>query len=139
MVINTNERYKQAMADAMDEKAGLNAALILERTREIKIKRMQGELLLAKARDDVIIKELVEKQAAYLLVALRQQILGMASSHARKILNITDVKQANLVLRGIAISFLNEIKDLPQKVVDPKWLEELDEDVDSHTGKGRKG
>ena len=123
---DANDRYKEAVAGAMEEKAGLNAALIIERTRDVKVKRMQGELLLAKAREEVIVKDLVEKQAAYLLVALRQRLLSMASANSRKILGITDVKQANRILREIALGILNEIKDLPQKVVDPKWLEDLD-------------
>jgi hypothetical protein len=53
---------------------------------------------------------------------------GRESSHARKFLGLTDAAQASKILRELAISILNEIKDLPTKVTDPNWLESLEDD-----------
>lgn len=81
---------------------------------------------LAERRDELIEKRLVEQQAAYLLVALRQRILAIPS-HARKFIGLKDAAQASRVLKEMAVSVLNEIKDLPAKVTNPHWLDEIEE------------
>jgi hypothetical protein len=75
----------------------------------------------------LIEKSLVEAQAAYLVIAMRQKILTLPQ-HARKFLGLTDGAQASKILRELAISILNEIKDLPTNVTDPNWLESLEDD-----------
>jgi hypothetical protein len=91
---------------------------------------MQSELLLAKARDEVIEKNLVTKQAAVLLIALRQQILNLPQSFTRRFVGLTDVNQASTILREMSIGVLESIKDLPSKITNPHWLEELENDGD---------
>jgi hypothetical protein len=76
----------------------------------------------------VIEKRLVEKQAAFLLVSLRQQILNLPQTYARRILNLTDVNEASRILREMSIAVLNDIKNLPQQVTDPNWLETLEKE-----------
>jgi hypothetical protein len=92
-------------------------------------KRKMDELLLAKAREELIIKTLVEKQAAYLLVSLRQRILSLPSTYARRFVGLADAKQASSLLREMALAILNDIKDLPEQVTDPNWLDELIEET----------
>ena len=41
--------------------------------------------------------------------------------------DLKDVSEVQKVLKGAAISILNEIKDLPSAVTDPSWLESLEE------------
>jgi hypothetical protein len=41
----------------------------------------------------LITKDLVEKQAAYLLIAMRQRILGIPQTYSRRLLNISDQKE----------------------------------------------
>jgi hypothetical protein len=89
---------------------------------------LRNEMLLAKARGELITKQLVERQAAYLLVALRQRIMSMPSTYARRMVNLPDTKAAAAVLKEIAISVLDEIKDLPSRVSDPNWLQTLEGD-----------
>lgn len=129
--MNLSERYKRTLLERMEAKADLGDAYTRERVKQVATRRKADELLLAKARDDVIEKRLVEKQAAYLLVSLRQKILSLPQGYARKILGLTDVNQASRLLKEMSLSVLNEIKDLPQKVVDPRWLEDLEEDQDA--------
>ena len=50
--------------------------LTRERAAAVRANRMRSEMLLAKARGELIEKELVEKQATYLLIAMRQQMLA---------------------------------------------------------------
>lgn len=83
-------------------------------------------MVLAERREQLIEKRLVEQQAAYLLVALRQAILNTPQTYCRRILGLKDAAEASRILREMAVSVLNEIKDLPNKVTNPDWLESID-------------
>lgn len=97
------------------------------RNRQMHAKAFMAETAAAARRGELIEKSLVEKQAAYLLVALRQKILNVPATEARKILNIADPRQARAVLREMMIGLLGELRDLPSKVTNPHWLDELEE------------
>jgi hypothetical protein len=91
---------------------------------------------LAERRGELIEKKLVEQQAAYLLVALRQAILNVPQTWCRRLLGLNDAAQVSRILREMALSLLGEIKDLPAKVTNPDWLdEEIEEDTKSKRGK----
>jgi phage terminase Nu1 subunit (DNA packaging protein) len=109
-------------------KTPASEALNRERTELTKTRRQQAEILLAKARGELITKQLVERQAAYLLVAMRQKILGIPQTYSRRLLNISDQKEMAAKLKEMALSVLNEIKDLPSRVSDPNWLQTLEGD-----------
>jgi hypothetical protein len=110
------------------ERLALEEELIERKIKSVDAEIMRSHLILAKARQEVIQKDVVEKQAAYLLVALRQRILSISSTYSRRILGLTDVKQSVALLHEIAISLLNDIRDLPQKVTDPHWFRELEQE-----------
>jgi hypothetical protein len=116
---------------ARTQLTALTEDFTFERTKAVITRRKQDEMLLAKARGELIAKDLVEKQAAYLLVAMRQKILGLPLTYARRLTNLTDVAQVHKVLKELAIALLNELRDLPQKVTDPNWLRELEKDEGS--------
>jgi hypothetical protein len=63
------------------------------------------------------------------LTAMRQKILQISYSYARQLLKITDAKVMSGKLREMSISILNDIKNLPQQITDPNWLETLEEDA----------
>jgi hypothetical protein len=88
-------------------------------------------MLLAKARGELILRTLVEKQAAYLLVSLRQTILGVPDQLCRRIVNLSDPAQARRILRESMLSLLNELQDLPSPIADPNWLQKIDEKDDA--------
>jgi hypothetical protein len=94
----------------------LAAELTDERAQAVRANRLRSEMLLAKARGELITKDLVEKQAAYLLVALRQRILSLPQTYSRRLLGITDQTAMQAALREMSLSLLNELKDLPLKV-----------------------
>ena len=56
-------------------------------------------------------------------VALRQKILAVPDTLSRKLVNVADPAQARRILRQSMLNLLNELQDLPSKVVDPDWLE----------------
>jgi hypothetical protein len=43
-------------------------------------------------------------------------------------LGLKDAAEASRILREMAVSVLNEIKDLPGKVTNPNWLETVEDD-----------
>ena len=76
-------------------------------------------MVLAERRGELIEKRLVEQQAAYLLVALRQKIMQVPQAHARRILGLSDYGKGREVLKAIMTGLLSELQDLPEKVTDP--------------------
>lgn len=130
MAKTSTDKYKEAIAEAINKKNSAkdtNEILVLERTRSIKVRRMQDELLLARAREELITRDLVQKQAAYLLVALRQRILSIPHSYARRLTGLTDIKDTQRLLREMSLSLLRELRDLPARVVDPQWMDEAED------------
>jgi hypothetical protein len=91
--------------------------------------RQLTEVELAKRRGELIQKDLVEKQAAFLLVSLRQRILQIPPSYARQLVAITDPKEMSDKLREMSIAILIDIKNLPQQVTDPNWLQTLENEL----------
>ena len=111
----------------------------------MRTKNLTAEMQLAERRGELIEKRLVENQAAYLLVALRQKILAVPHAYARRILGLKDAAEAIVILRQAMVELLNEIKDLPDKVTDPNWLDILEGDaspsatVETEKASGSKG
>jgi hypothetical protein len=94
-----------------------------EKTRATIVRRQQNKLLLAKARDEVILKPLVEAQATFVAVTLRQMILAFPLKAARKMVGLPDEKVAKRMLDKIAHDLCKELVSFPQKITDPGWLE----------------
>ncbi len=116
------------------EVSRLSHEYLVSRNAMLKAKTFTAELLAAKAREELIQKTLVEKQAAYLLIAMRQKILNLPQTYARRLVGLNDVREDMKVLEGAAHSILNELKDLPGTVTDPHWPESLEEkDEESKT------
>jgi predicted thioredoxin/glutaredoxin len=89
---------------------------------------LSAQMKLAQERGQLISKRLVEAQSAWLLIAMRQKILGMPQTYARRLVGLKDVSEVQKVLKGAAISILNEIKDLASAVTAPNWLASLEKD-----------
>ena len=60
----------------MNGEARPDIDLAYERGMGVRVRRMQGELLLAKARQEVLTLEEVQRQAEFVATTLRQQILA---------------------------------------------------------------
>ena len=113
----------------------LSEEYLTVRNQQMRTKNLTAEMQLAERRGELIEKKLVEQQAAYLLVALRQAILNVPQTWCRRLLGSNDAAQVSRILREMAISLLGEINDLPAKVTNPDWLEEIEEDTKSKRGK----
>jgi hypothetical protein len=106
----------------------LEKELTRKKVRNTEVITMMREMDLARLRESLLEKQLVEKQATFLLIAMRQKILNVPSTYARKVMHIDDIKTAHAVLQTIAHTLLNELKDLPKKIIDPKWLTTVEEE-----------
>ena len=127
---------KPRLKTAKEELPELSREYLEIRNAQMRTKNHTAEMVLAERRDELIEKSLVERQAAYLLVALRQAILNIPQTWCRRLIGITDAAQVSRILREMALSILGEIKDLPAKVTNPDWLdEEIEEDTKSKRGK----
>ena len=133
--LKTKPKISPAEQQEQAAKRKLNADFTHERTQAMRIKRMQSEMILGKARGELIAKDLVEKQAAYLLVAMRQRVLQLPQTYARRILGLKDVEKARKILTTAAHELLAELQDLPKKLSDPNWRPEEEEPEAAAGGK----
>ena len=63
----------------------LNAQINAERLAVTAAKRKQAEMLLAKARGELILRDLVERQASYLLTSMKMRILALPGASAGRL------------------------------------------------------
>jgi hypothetical protein len=77
---------------------------------------------------------MARRQAAHLLVSLRQKILAIPQTYSRRLLNISDFEKMSAKLKEIAHSILSEIKDLPH-CAEPGWREKIEEEQTSRPKK----
>jgi hypothetical protein len=101
---------------------------VRKKIRATEVRTMGYEMDLARIRDDLIEKKLVEKQATFLLVAMRQKMLTAPSTYARKFLHLTDIKQAHALIQEMVYAILEEVKNIPKQVTDSNWLLTLEEE-----------
>jgi phage terminase Nu1 subunit (DNA packaging protein) len=99
-----------------------------ERANITREKKMR--LQLAQARGDVVEKDLVTKQAAFLFVAMRQKMLAVPLAWHRKLLNISNPRRMIELLTEMQHELLRELADMPKRVTDPNWLEALSDEED---------
>ena len=81
---------KPRFKSAREELPELNRNYLISPNAQIRAKTLTAEMVLAERRGELIEKRLVEQQAAYLLVALRQKIMQVPQTHARRILGLSD-------------------------------------------------
>lgn len=117
---------KAKLKDYRNQVYSANDLHTLEKIAYTKAKRMQAELLLAKAREEVIEVEISKRQAAFLLVAMRQKLLSIPTTVARKLLHQTDLKPVVNILTASIHQALKEMRGFSEKVIDPNWTGEED-------------
>ena len=103
----------------------LSEEYLTVRNRQMNTKALTAEMILAQRRGELIEKSLVTKQAAFLLLSLRQRILAVPDRLARQLVNIADVNNVRTILKQAMLALLTELADLPSKVTNPRWLDEV--------------
>ena len=97
------------------------ATLRKERAAFERVKRLRLEMEVAVRRGTLIERELVLRQTAFLLTALRSRCMSASSAWSRRLLNISDPREMSERLRDMMTSVLEELSNLPEKVTDPDW------------------
>jgi hypothetical protein len=95
--------------------------------RITKLRRLQTEIVLAKERNQLVEKELVGAQAAYLLASMRAKFLVLPTSYARACAH-KPVDEIVQILREAVTKALEELAGFPERIVDPNWLRSLDKE-----------
>ena len=113
---------------AKAESRELDSEYRIARNETLRLKNHREVMLLAKARGELILRDLVEKQAAYLLISMRQRMLAVPQAYAGRLVGLTDTHEAVQILRQAMIECLNELKDLPARITDASWLERVGEE-----------
>jgi phage terminase Nu1 subunit (DNA packaging protein) len=114
----------------------LSEEYLTVRNRQMNTKALTAEMILAQRRGELIEKSLVTKQAAFLLLSLRQRILAVPDRLARQLVNIADVNNVRTILKQAMLTLLTELADLPSKVTNPRWLDEVAaEETEAEGGK----
>ena len=108
------------------------------RNRQMSTKALTAEMILAQQRGELNEKRLVERQAAFLLIAMRQKILNLPQTYCRRMVGLKDASDAKKMLQEMAISVLNDLKDLPSAVTDPNWLETLEDDGEGNSKRSKR-
>jgi hypothetical protein len=75
---------KPRFKPAKEEIPKLSREYLKIRNRQMSTKALTAEMTLAQQRGELIEKKLVEKQAAFLLIAIRQRILNLPTTYARR-------------------------------------------------------
>jgi hypothetical protein len=117
-------------SDAYAAKAAkLAADLEFTNEKRLQVIARRRETLIrnAQRKRELIPRSHVLKQAAFLVISLRQRLLAIAEQHARELLNISDEREVARRLDAIVRDALSEIADMPLRVSDEHWLEERDE------------
>lgn len=110
-------RRKEAAKKAASRSAWAGVAgLRREKTAMERVRRLEKEMEISARRGELIEKSVAERQAAFLLVALRARCMAASSAWARRLLNISDAREMTEQLKDMMTSVLEEIADLPQKV-----------------------
>jgi hypothetical protein len=116
---------KPRFKPAKEELPVLSREYLLQRNEQMRTKNLTAQMELAIRRNELIEKSLVTKQAAFILLSLRQRILAVADRLARQLVNIDDVNKAKAILKDAMLALLTELADLPSKVTNPRWLDEV--------------
>jgi hypothetical protein len=117
---------KPRLSSRPDQKIGkLSEEYLRHRNDQMRTKNLAAQMLLAERRGELIERRLVERQAAFLLLSLRQRVLAVPDRLARQLVGITDVKKAKAILKEAMLALLTELADLPSKVTNPRWLDEV--------------
>jgi hypothetical protein len=122
------EPERDADADALKaKKAAADLEFVEEKKLQVIARRRETEIRNAQRKRELIPRELVVKQAAFLVISLRQRLLAIAAQHARELVNIADEREMTLRLEAIVRDALDEIAQMPLRVSDERWIERLEE------------
>jgi hypothetical protein len=119
------------------ESAKLGEEYLRKRNALLDLKYKREAMLLARDRDQLVEKGLVEHQLAYLMIPLHQKILGIPSKLGNRFGNReVPVREVAEFCRTLVHEALTEVSNLPLTVSDPSWLRRAEDWLERSEGKG---
>jgi hypothetical protein len=106
----------------MTENQQINAKLTAARTELARTRHHREAMAIAERRGELIEKRLVQRQASYIFVTLRQAILTFPSRYSRRMVGLPNEHTARQVLTKAAHEFLEELASFPDRITDPGWM-----------------
>ena len=91
-----------------------------QRAEHERLKRTEREANLARMRGELISRDEAQRQAAFLLVAIKQRLLGLPTQLARK-LDVPDRHVAKLIIDERIRECLVELSELPDRVTQTQY------------------
>ena len=131
-VRSEDEQERQTKRDRLDAKwkqARIDAELARQKVHAAKLLEMKREL---------IPRQLVQKQAAFLVLSMRARLLAIPSEHADELLNVSDRFEMVQRLDSIVRSALETLADMPLKVTDPEWMMQLDDELEESSKRPKR-
>ena len=117
----TNEITRQRVSELSEE-------YLEARNAKLRVQTLMAETEAAKTRGELIEKKLVERQAAFIFVSLRQAVLNFPIRYARQMVGLGNEHEAKQILTKAAHEFLSELASFPEKAIDPDWMKTLEAD-----------
>ena len=116
----------------------LSEEYLRHRNDQMQAKNLAAQMALAKQRGELIEKRLVQRQASYIAVTLRQAMLNFPSRYSRRMVGLHNEHQARQALTKAAHEFLKELAGFAEKAIDPGWLVSVEAQADGKPGETGK-
>ena len=104
----------------------LGEQYLRERNKQMRAKRLRAEMELAVSRDELVEKELVLRQMAFIMIAFRQSVLAWPGK-LRAAIGPEFTHEMAQKARSLAHETLKHLEKLPE-TAQPDWLENLPEE-----------
>ena len=112
----------------LTDKQKIDAALTAARTELAQTRHQREAMTIAEHRGELIHKDLITRQAQFILLCLRGSVLSFPAKYARRILGLNDEHEGRAVLTKAAHEFLTEIANFDSKAISPDWLAQVEDD-----------
>jgi hypothetical protein len=106
---------------AKEESHALDREYRIPRNQTLALKNMQAQMLLARARGELIERRLVQLQASFLLTAMRRQAFALPQAYCDRLAAPDDPLEANAILDEAMRGLLTEVADLPTRIGAAEW------------------
>jgi hypothetical protein len=91
-----------------------------ERANNERLKALEREVKLAQQRGELISREMVQRQSAFVMTSLRSRLLALPATLSRK-LEVSDRHAAKLLIEREVKAALEELSDFTDRVTDDEW------------------
>jgi hypothetical protein len=111
-----------------EEISKLSAEYLVSRNSKLRAQAFMAEAQAKEKAGELISRELVARQAQYILICLRQRVLNFPTKYAHRMVGLRNEHEAKQLLTKAAHEFLIELANFHEKAINPNWLESLEAD-----------